>query len=196
MNTQKQPRYLSSIKKQAKELATEKGMSHSEALEEVAQSYGFQNYHHAQKVYRQKEPGPITFRVAFDPKYGRDHEGQDGYELDMEFYEKFLDSYKAKYPGVEEIFDIDDELYEDFMNLQDLVIYKITHPKIKSLVDCINFTTSVSEIPECIWVNDDMFDLNSGMAPLHHWKGLEIRLVSDSLQLVSSRENLITDDDF
>lgn len=196
MNTTKKPRYLSTIKKQAKELAAEKAISHSEALEEVAQSYGFQNYHHAQKVYKQKEPNPITFRVAFDPKYGREHEGQPGYELDDSFHQSFLNSYKSKYPGVEEIYDIDDDRYYDYTMLEDLVVFKITEPTVKSLVDCINFATSVSEIPECIWVNDDMFDLKSGMAPLYHWKGLEIRLVSDSLQLTSSRDNLVSDDDF
>jgi hypothetical protein len=195
MQTKKQPRYLSTIKKHAKALAVEKNISHSEALEESAQSYGFQNYHHAQKVYKQKEPSPNVIRVAFDQKRGWEHEKEDGYKLDMDFHEKLVESFRAKYPGVEDSRTTDEDLFDDYHALLDLVIYQITNPKVKTLVDCINFTTSVSEIPECIWINGDMFDLNGGMAPLHHWKGLEIRLVSDSLNLVSSRANLIEDED-
>jgi hypothetical protein len=54
---------LEGLKRRATQLKRERGLSHSEALNEVSKAGGYRNYHDAQKVLRAQSPSPFGLRV-------------------------------------------------------------------------------------------------------------------------------------
>lgn len=158
------------LKQKARRLKKELGLSHHEALNQIAKKFDYHHWHHVTKMQAITEPSEMAYRkgllVAFDVKEAED--------FDEEFFiEDSLSPYfceKELWENYLEISSVEDDEFHDLPEteqrehfqyfIDDLVFFRYTKKSVpKDIEGTLDFINKHSFwLPMYVWLKGDLYN--------------------------------------